>query len=70
MLKRGLLVVTAASMALAAPAFAAPSDQYVVHNIMSSNTTLIPADRQDQLLINPWGLAASAGSPSRDPTAS
>ncbi len=62
MLKRGLLV-TAASLALAAPAAAAPSDQYVTHNLMSSNTTLIPADRQDPLLVNPWGLAASAGSP-------
>jgi uncharacterized protein (TIGR03118 family) len=58
-----LWVVTAASLALAAPAFAAPSDQYVGHNIMSSNTTLIPADRQDPLLINPWGLTSSAGSP-------
>ena len=61
-LKRGLLV-TAASLVLASPAAAAPSDQYVTHNLMSSNTTLIPADRQDPLLINPWGLAASAGSP-------
>ena len=34
-----------------------------MHNMMSSNTTLIPADRQDPLLVNPWGLAASAGSP-------
>ena len=63
MLKRGLLV-TLASFAVAAPAAqAAPSDQYVTHNLMSSNTALIPADRQDPLLVNPWGLAASAGSP-------
>jgi len=57
------LLVTAASLALASPAAAAPSDQYVTHNLMSSNTTLIGADRQDPLLVNPWGLAASAGSP-------
>ena len=63
MFKRGLLLSAAASLALAAPVLAAPSDRYSVHNLMSSDTTLIPADHQDPLLINPWGLAASAGSP-------
>jgi uncharacterized protein (TIGR03118 family) len=48
---------------LAGSATAAPSDRYIVHNIWSSNTTLIPADVQDTRLINPWGLAASATSP-------
>ena len=54
---RGLMVTTAASLALVATAAAAPSDQYVVRNIVSNNTTLMPADRADPLLINPWGLA-------------
>ena len=64
--KRGLRVTSAAAFAglvLAGVATAAPSDCYVVHNVWSSNTTLIPADVQDTRLINPWGLAASAGSP-------
>jgi uncharacterized protein (TIGR03118 family) len=55
--------VAIAGLVLAGAAKAAPSDRYVVHNIWSSNTQLIPADVQDTRLINPWGLAASATSP-------
>src|SRR3954451_9682494 len=54
---------TVAGLALAGSAPAAPSDQYVVHNLMSNNTALIPADRQDPKVINPWGLASSGASP-------
>lgn len=59
------LTVTAvmAGLAWASAAQAAPSDQYVVRNILSSDTTLIPADRADANLKNPWGLAANATSP-------
>jgi uncharacterized protein (TIGR03118 family) len=52
-----------AGLALAGTASAAPSDQYVVRNMVSSNTVLVPADRADPNLVNPWGLAASATSP-------
>src|SRR4051794_36635989 len=61
-LRRGLLLA-AASLSISGTAVAAPSDQYVTHNLASSNTALIPADLEDARLINPWGLAASAGSP-------
>ena len=60
---------TAIAVALAGLAFAgtavAASNQYVVHNIVSSNALLLPADRYDTLnLINPWGLV---GGPQRRP---
>ncbi|WP_051325128.1 TIGR03118 family protein [Candidatus Solirubrobacter pratensis] len=55
-----------AAIALAGLAFAgsarADSDQYVVHNLVSSSP-LVPADRYDPNLVNPWGLVASATSP-------
>ncbi len=59
---------TAIAVALAGLAFAgtavAASNQYVVHNIVSSNALLLPADRYDTLnLINPWGLVSSPTSP-------
>ncbi|HEX6025911.1 MAG TPA: TIGR03118 family protein [Solirubrobacter sp.] len=60
---RLLLVTTAASLALASTAAAAPSDQYAVRNMVSNNTAIVPAERADPLLVNPWGLAASATSP-------
>ena len=64
---RRLRVWTAAaclvSLAAASAAAAAPSDRYVVHNILSSDTTKIAADRADPNLRNPWGLVASAASP-------
>jgi uncharacterized protein (TIGR03118 family) len=62
MLLKGL-TATALALALASAAQAAPSDRYVVRNILSSDTTLFPADRADTNLRNPWGLAASATSP-------
>ena len=64
---RGLRVWTAAAclaaLAAASGAQAAPSDRYVVRNIVSSDTTKIAADRADPNLKNPWGLASSATSP-------
>ena len=64
---RGLRVWTAAAclgaLAAASGAQAAPSDRYVVRNIVSSDTTKIAADRADPNLKNSWGLAASTTSP-------
>ena len=42
-----------ASLALAAPAAAAPSDTYVVRNLVSSNTDLVPADLDFDQLVCP-----------------
>ena len=61
----GLKVIVAAAaigLVLAASA-AAASDQYVVRSLVSNDTTLIPADRADPNLINPWGLVSSPTSP-------
>ena len=60
---RVLLVTTAASLALVTTAAAAPSDRYTVRNMVSNDTTIVPAERADPLLVNPWGLASSATSP-------
>ena len=57
---RLLMVTAAASLALAGTAAAAPSDRYTVRNMVSNDTTIVPAERADPLLVNPWGLAASA----------
>jgi uncharacterized protein (TIGR03118 family) len=54
--------LAAASLAFAGTARAA-SNQYVVHNIVSSNLSLVPADRADVNLVNPWGLVSSPTSP-------
>jgi uncharacterized protein (TIGR03118 family) len=50
-----------AGLVLAGTAVAA-SNQYVVHTIVSSSA-LVPADRFDANLINPWGLVSSPTSP-------
>ncbi len=60
---RVLLVTTAASLALVTTASAAPSDRYTVRNMVSNDTTIVPAERADAFLVNPWGLASSATSP-------
>ena len=60
---RLLMVTAVASLALAGTAAAAPNDRYAVRNMVSNNTAIVPAERADPLLVNPWGLAASAGSP-------
>jgi uncharacterized protein (TIGR03118 family) len=63
---RGLRLTAATALgglALAGTAVAAPSDQYVQRNMVSSNLALVPADREDRNVVNPWGLAASATSP-------
>ena len=57
------MVTAIASLALAGTAAAAPNDRYAVRNLVSNNTAIVPAERADPLLVNPWGLAASAGSP-------
>ena len=49
-------------LALAASAQAAPSDRYVVRNLVSSSA-LVPADRIDPNVVNPWGLVAGPGTP-------
>ena len=43
-------------------AFAAPPF-YTQHNLVSDDTSLIPADQQDGLVVNAWGLASSPTSP-------
>jgi uncharacterized protein (TIGR03118 family) len=63
---RGIKVAAAtavAALALAGTATAAPSDKYVVSNLVSSDTALVPADRGDENLVNPWGLVSSPTSP-------
>jgi uncharacterized protein (TIGR03118 family) len=45
-----------------AAAAAAPSDRFAVRNILASSP-LIPADRYDPNLVNPWGLVSSPTSP-------
>ena len=64
-LARGLAftgVLAVAGLAAAGSARAA-SDQYLVHNMVSSDLALVPADRVDARLVNPWGLVAGAGTP-------
>ena len=51
-----------ASLTLVSAATAAPSDRYVVRNLVSS-TAAIPADRIDANIKNAWGLVSSPTSP-------
>ena len=59
--RRVSIVAALASAALAGTAQAA-SDQYVVRNLVSSSA-VVPADRFDPNLKNPWGLVSSPTSP-------
>jgi uncharacterized protein (TIGR03118 family) len=59
---RVIFAAALASLTLAAAAQAAPSDQYVVRNLVSS-TPLVPADRVDPNIKNAWGLVSSPTSP-------
>jgi uncharacterized protein (TIGR03118 family) len=59
---RVVFATALASLALVSAAKAAPSDQYVVRNLVSSTAT-IPADRVDPNIKNAWGLVSSATSP-------
>ena len=64
-LARGLAVtgvLAVAGLAAAGNARAA-SDQYLTHNMVSNDTAIIPADRADARLVNPWGLVAGTGTP-------
>jgi uncharacterized protein (TIGR03118 family) len=56
------LLFVAFALADLQPALAAPPF-YKQHNLISDDTTLIPADLQDTLVVNAWGLAASPTSP-------
>src|SRR5262245_38700921 len=44
-------------LALAKPPF------YQQRNLISDNTALIPAEHEDELVVNAWGLAAGPTSP-------
>ena len=55
-------LAVASARARRAAASAAPSDQYVVRNLLSGSAA-VPADRIDPNLINPWGLVSSPTSP-------
>jgi uncharacterized protein (TIGR03118 family) len=57
-----VVCATAVFVAFAGVAQAAPSDQYVVRNLLSGSAA-VPADRIDPNLINPWGLVSSPTSP-------
>lgn len=36
---------------------------YLQHNLVSDDTSAIPADHQDTTLLNPWGVALFLGAP-------
>ena len=59
---RVIFAAALASLALVSAAKAAPSDQYLVRNLVSS-TAAVPADRIDPNIKNPWGLVSSPTSP-------
>jgi uncharacterized protein (TIGR03118 family) len=61
---RVIIAAALASVGLAgaSSAQAAPSDQYVVRNLVSSSAA-VPADRIDPNVKNPWGLVSSPTSP-------
>jgi len=59
---RVIFAAALASIALAGTAKAAPSDQYLVRNLVSS-TAPVPADRVDPNIKNAWGLVSSPTSP-------
>jgi len=57
-----LALVSMVALGAAQPAGADPPF-YKQRNLISDDTTLIPAEHRDGLLLNAWGLAASATSP-------
>ena len=59
---RVIFATALASLTLVSAAKAAPSDRYLVRNLVSS-TALVPADRVDPNIKNPWGLVSSPTSP-------
>src|SRR5262245_17384396 len=59
---RVIFATALASVALVGTAKAAPSDQYIVRNLVSS-TAAIQADRVDANIKNAWGLVSSPTSP-------
>src|SRR5258705_6595418 len=56
------LLFIASNLGELQPALAAPPF-YKQHNLVSDDTTLIPADHQDAHVVNAWGLASSSASP-------
>src|SRR4051812_38755524 len=59
---RVIFAAALASLTLVSAAKAAPSDQYLVRNLVSS-TPAVPADRVDPNIKNAWGLVSSPTSP-------
>ena len=59
---RVIFATALASLTLVSAAKAAPSDQYLVRNLVSS-TAAVPADRIDANIKNAWGLVSSPTSP-------
>ncbi len=57
-----LALVSMVALGAAQPAGADPPF-YKQRNLISDDTTLIPAEHRDGLLLNAWGLAASSTSP-------
>jgi hypothetical protein len=55
---RSTAALAFAGLTLAGTAYAAPSDQYVVRNLVSSSAA-VPADRFDLNLVNPRSTWAS-----------
>lgn len=63
-LRRGAKATAAVTVALmAGPVYAmgVPSHGYLQHNLVSDDTSKIPADIQDKSLVNPWGNAFIPG---------
>jgi uncharacterized protein (TIGR03118 family) len=50
-------------LALSPLSWARASDRYQQHNLVSDDTSKIPADNQDMTLLNPWGVALFPGGP-------
>jgi len=67
LLKRGACTAAAASLAMVAGpippscAMGILSHGYLQHNLVSDDTSKIPADIQDTSLVNPWGNAFQPG---------
>jgi uncharacterized protein (TIGR03118 family) len=59
----GLLIAAATVLLPCGTTNAADENAYVRHNLVSNNTSTIPAEHQDTTLLNPWGAAFFPGGP-------